>query len=462
MNANCHPQPVHASSSPRLSRRQGQRRGRQVAVWTILIALLFAGCRKPENLEVTYGQRRGTAANSVNGTSVLASMFERAGFRAFTWRYLSPRLHDYGTIVWTPDDFALPSEQTQAFFAKWLESGPDKTLVFIGRDYDATSDYWDSVFPTAPADQQLEIVRRLAQARSAHDRERLQMPTDEQIEWFSMRRDKPVRRATDLHGEWCQDIDVSQTRISTRGLLEIPTEKQLLKSWKNQTPASDRRPRYTALLQDGEATLVTRVTKSVWGQGKVIVVTNGSFLLNLPLVNRQHRRLAMKLIHECEPAGKVAFLESGPGGPLTFDYEPNATTPEATRKRVLLAVHWFVLGLLYCFCVFPIFGRPKSTRPDPDPEFVHHVDALAKLLEKTRDEQYVRRQLDQYREGMDKNPTRAASRAAGSRTPLEEKWTRCYSATSRHRPRSANVVVGDVALSNEATPRNGGLMSFHE
>ena len=80
------------------------------------------------------------------------------------------------------------------------------------------------------------------------------------------------------------------------------------------------------LLGDGKTTLVSRVTKPAWGDGQVIVVTNGSFLLNLPLVNHEHRKLAGHLIRECVPGTKVAFLESGPGG-------PPCRTPRANRPR---------------------------------------------------------------------------------------------------------------------------------
>ena len=102
------------------------------------------------------------------------------------------------------------------------------------------------------------------------------------------------------------------------------------------------------------------MTKPAWGEGQLIVVTNGSFLLNLPLVNHEHRKLAGHLIEACQPGSKVAFLESGRGARR---YGPDGLakqSPPASREHVLLAAHWCVLGLVYCFCIFPIFGRPKS------------------------------------------------------------------------------------------------------
>jgi hypothetical protein len=384
------------------------------------LLMVIAGCGQPEELEVTYGQRKGTAASSVNGTGVLAAMYEEAGFSAYTWRYLSSGLHDYDVIVWAPDDFGPPSEETREFFDEWLARENGKTLVYIGRDYDAAGHYWQRVLPTAPPDQQLEIRRRLAQSRATHSSRRLQMPANECVEWFTMRRNLSRRQTRQLRGTWSDGIDANETNIWTTGLLEIPTKTQLSKVWKDPAPPIYRQPDFESLLYDGDRTLVTRVTKSSWGDGQVIVVANGSFLLNLPMVNHQHRKLAGKLIEACRPEGKVAFLESGPGGPALLDFAPKQSSSDATRRRVLVAAHWFILGMIYCFSVFPIFGRPKSYDADSQPDFAQHVDALAALLERTRDTQYARRHLDYYRDTARREassqvtaPAEAASRSAG-------------------------------------------------
>ena len=84
-----------------------ERRPRTRSTWLLLLMISLAiGCRRQETLDVTYGQRRGDAAASVNGTSVLATMFEEAGFDALTWYYLSSRLNNCNVIVWAPDEFA--------------------------------------------------------------------------------------------------------------------------------------------------------------------------------------------------------------------------------------------------------------------------------------------------------------------------------------------------------------------
>ena len=209
-----------------------------------------------------------------------------------------------------------------------------------------------------------------------------------------MRRDEPRHVTTELNGPWSEGIDVARTDIRTQGLLQTPTRPELLKLWNNTEPFVDQQPDYEVLLGNGKTTLVSRVTKPAWGDGQVIVVTNGSFLLNLPLVNHEHRKLAGHLIRECDLGTKVAFLESAPGGPAVVDSAHQPSPPESTRRRALLAAHWFVLGLVYCFCIYPIFGRPKSLPDDTPSEFVQHVEALGELLERTQDEPFARKQIE--------------------------------------------------------------------
>src|SRR4029453_17248202 len=68
--------------------------------------------------------------------------------------------------------------------------------------------------------------------------------------------------------------------------------------------------RFEPLLTSEGDTLAFRVENnqpSGWGDAQVIVVANGSWLLNYPLVNHEHRKVAARLVNECGSAGKVAF-----------------------------------------------------------------------------------------------------------------------------------------------------------
>src|SRR6186997_493580 len=77
--------------------------GAVVIGMVLLVIYLGSGGSKGE-LPTRYGQRRGTAAaESVNGTAVLAELFEQQNHRVNTATQLNRRLDMYQTIVWAPD-----------------------------------------------------------------------------------------------------------------------------------------------------------------------------------------------------------------------------------------------------------------------------------------------------------------------------------------------------------------------
>ncbi len=56
--------------------------------FAILLLALCVGCE--EHVNTRYGKRGMGGGNSVNGTSVLADMFESAGHRVKSWRVPEP------------------------------------------------------------------------------------------------------------------------------------------------------------------------------------------------------------------------------------------------------------------------------------------------------------------------------------------------------------------------------------
>jgi len=106
--------------------------------WSLVIAALAAAGCGSEEIDTVYGKRRGAqGGDSVNGTSVLADMFKSYGYKVTTRRYLSPKMDEYDVIVWFPDDFQPPTDEQEEFLEDWLYNGQQRTLIYIGRDYDA-------------------------------------------------------------------------------------------------------------------------------------------------------------------------------------------------------------------------------------------------------------------------------------------------------------------------------------
>ncbi|MEX2174978.1 MAG: DUF4350 domain-containing protein [Pirellulaceae bacterium] len=366
----------------------------------LLVSIGYALTRgsADETLPTAYGKRRGSEmARSVNGTGVLAEMFKAAGHRVTTFNRLSPRLDGFDFIVWAPDDFAPPTPEQREFLEDWLAGGEGGRIVFyIGRDYDAAVAYWSEVRPLAAPEDAPEFQRRLARAKADYRSERAKMPTKAYARWFTAKRDGQPRQVRTLQGPWSEGIDAAQTEITIEGRLDIPVPA-------DKVPADPEIPaNFEPLLRSEGDLLVTRVTDPAWTDGQVIVLVNGSFVLNYPLVNHEHRKLAARLVNEAGAPGKVVFIESGPGGPEVLDKEPSGgdSSPLAFMgvwplNAILL--HVIILGIVFCLARSPIFGRPRELPAEPAADFGKHVAALGELLARTQDRNYAQARLAQYR-----------------------------------------------------------------
>jgi hypothetical protein len=132
------------------------------------------------------------------------------------------------------------------------------------------------------------------------------------------------------------------------------------------------------------------------------VVANGSFLLNLQLVNHEHRKLAAALVREIGPQQSVVFLEA-PGAPVVSEKDPEAEIPSSLKllsidpwDRILLQLA--ALGIIFCFARWPIFGRPREEPPAPLSDFGEHVASLGELLSLAGNAELARARLQQYQQ----------------------------------------------------------------
>ena len=350
-----------------------------------LLAICAAGCR--EELETRYGQRTGPfASKSVNGTAVLADMFQQAGFRVTEWMSLSPRLERAGTIVWFPDDFEPPKPKVRKWLEKWLDAKPDRTLIYVGRDFDAAPWYWKQVEPDAPGEQRDKVRESRVSAARAFERERKQIPEwDSCGDWFAVEREERLRRVTvlDADTDWREGIDPAGLEIELHGRTLPMTGTEVL------------------LASRGDML----VGRQEIGTGRLFVVANGSFLLNAMLVNHEHRKLAAKLIDavgEAKGADRVVFLESGAGGPPIHDDDP-----AGMRSGLEIFQQWptnwilmqlAVVGVIFCFSKFLIFGRPIPPDAPGTSDFGKHVAAVAAMLRRSRDASFAQARAKHYQQ----------------------------------------------------------------
>ena len=349
-----------------------------------LLLLLLTGCREGE-IDATYGHHTGLAGiQSVNGTAVLGEMFLKAGHQVDTKRALTPSLEDAQTIAWFPDSYHAPSEEVLAWLDRWLWSQTGRTLIYVGRGYDAELTYWKKVLPEAAADQKSEYRYRQTVAQERVKHESRDLEDREECDWFVLVNNDPKVEATSLKGDWAAGIDAAKAEIEL-------TQKMQPPDW------------FEVLLETGDQPIVSRqVSRAGGASHQLLFVVNGSFLLNFALVNHEHRKLAGRLIEAAGPPGHVVFLESGEGGPKILNSDP---TPDLPQTLALFAVwplnvvllHFAVLGIIFGFARWPIFGNPQDGEPANASSFSNHAAALGKLLQRTGRRDYATRRLTEYR-----------------------------------------------------------------
>jgi hypothetical protein len=359
-----------------------------LAMLVAVLPLALAGCSA--QFDPTYGRTSESYINtSVNGTDVLAAMLTEAGFEVSARAILmTSSMQRVETIVWFPNDIHAPSEEVCLWFDEWLAGGENRTLVYVGRGFDAEPLYFRKMAPGVSKDQQRFYRQQVSSQGTV--RPRLIPDSKMQCEWFSIDWPEPEGPVTSLAGPWSQGIDVAKAEVYL--------------SDKFNTHLSTR-----VLLSTSGKPLVTQIRDPAWGGGRIIAISNGSFLLNMTLVNHENRKLAGKLVDALRPSGPLVMLQSGPGGP---PIDPPAGGSALARlfgawPLNIILLHCAVLGIIFCFARWPIFGRPKTPPAEILSDFGKHVQAVGQLMQRTRDRSYAMAQLPA-------DPERAKAEAVSS------------------------------------------------
>ncbi len=138
----------------------------------------------------------------------------------------------------------------------------------------------------------------------------------------------------------------------------------------------------------------------------MILIANGSFLLNLPLVNHEHRKLAARLVESVGSAKRIIFLASYDGGTVRTksSNQDDSNQPHSMVDIFgiwplsVILTQWGLVLLLLCFSRWPIFGPPRDPPAPTASDFSRHVNALGEALELTRDEAFAKARWQHYQE----------------------------------------------------------------
>jgi hypothetical protein len=221
-------------------------------------------------------------------------------------------------------------------------------------------------------------------SEAAFQARRKWLPDRQDARWFTAVANAKPRKVQSLEGadHWLDGVDPALAEIELTGRLVPPDDAEVL-------------------LASGEDALVSLQTI---GRGRLIVVANGSFLLNLPLINHEHRKLAGTLIDEIGPPGQnVVFLQSLAGGPPIREKDPPTAMPSGLQMFNTWPANWILMhlvlvGLLVCFARFPIFGRPLEPEPAGLSDFGKHLEAVGQWLARSRDHEYAATRLAHYQQ----------------------------------------------------------------
>jgi hypothetical protein len=310
-----------------------------------------------------------------------------------------------------------------------------------------------------------------------------EIPQTQTWEWFQVSRSDEFQRVQTLRGPWAQGIDPTQTQITICSRLtaigndsmtprgngmadsseteavdateddgEIDAEitdaeitdefdeESELESSEEVEDEPEEEPEFGSpyvgsdyhftssddvevlLATSSDEILAMRIRSPYWQNSQLIVVINGSWLLNYSLVNHEHRKLAEYLIADCDcESTRVTFLETGPEGARESSEVSDPFWHLLTLQPLgPVLMHAIVLGILYCFAAFPIFGRARTLAAESVSDFGKHTIAFGKQLAKSRDAAYAHTRLKTYHQLVRKEQLGAAFDSSAHGSPLPE------------------------------------------
>jgi hypothetical protein len=346
-----------------------------------LAATLAAGAGCGRGPETAYGSSRGA---SINGTSGLAALCRLRGHEVRTaWRLTDDLARWAEVIIRFAATPGPPSAEEAEWYEGWLDGTPDRALVYVVRDYDAQAEYWRLVFEGSKGESDADAERRML-AESKRERasdwvarlpERADKPADPET-WFAVGSPvNPPATCKHLEGIWAEDIDSPAAALTVHEPLKAGAEDVLLTG-------------------DGH------VLAMEWGDrhGRVLVVANGSFLLNLPLVNPARRPLANHVVDWLgKKPQRVAFVD---GPSVIGEPEPPPTLLNLIERITSfrwVAMHFALFGVLACLARAPRLGRARPDPPSDADRPAAHAEALGSLLARSKASDAAAALLASYR-----------------------------------------------------------------
>ncbi|WP_161602310.1 DUF4350 domain-containing protein [Tautonia marina] len=353
----------------------------------VLLALV-SGCAETQ-IDTTYGR---IAGRSVNGTGVFASLLRDEGHEVRAARRLNEELGDWAeTIVRFLPEPGIVSQEEADWYFDWQMEGDGRRLILVCRDGSAEAEYWQGALEALPEDapeqQRDRIEEKLTRASDwGSEGPPPGFQAADPDYWF--RFDEETGGAdpsVSLGGPWSEGIDPKAAALPLHRALEVssPAEAALLTGDDDRVIVMDWS--WDDPIDGGDPSAV-------------LVVANGSFLLNAAVVPHARRPLTMKVAEWVgSTPRKVAFVE----GSFLLGAESSMPTPWQVIRQVpelgIVAGHFLMLALIAALAHAVILGRPRAAPFSGADRPRMHAEALGNLLSRIGSDRAARSLLTTYR-----------------------------------------------------------------
>jgi len=404
---------------------------------------LGCGSRYPTS---NYGLSEGSSARvSPDAVSAFRNMCDETNRKSMKVGSLSNRTaNKLSSLIWIPEESFVHSAPVLDWMEEWLKKG-NKTLIYVGRDYSPTADYWDfagaelqsqeknkSTVVGALENKALEELK--LDSLQSSQRDRIALP------WALLENEAGVFETVEqLDGPWANDLQEHKHRIRVRSFFRdwsladsekvskqldwqaevSDSSKPVQSSFPKQWTTGDTNNLEIAkkveendldaevlLASKSNKPLITVLSKEEWQGSQVILLANSCFVSNYSMTHSGNRVLAHKLIEDL-PQGKVGFLTAARDPRVSVgDEEEEQRGFEMLTEWPLnvISFHAFFLGMIVLASLFPILGRPKKLPELSTQNFAQHVEALGALLFRSSDRFFALSTIADYFRVVRKDP----------------------------------------------------------
>ncbi len=398
-----------------------------VAMTWLLVGGAVSGCGGPQ-LDTHYASLApGRSDTSVNGLGAWSELLRQQGHTVRRAGALTPTVFERADcIVWFSHQYSPPSVTVQRWLDAWLSAQPERVLVVVLPDADLEWVYWRKASKRVAPAEKFAVRSEEGRALQRFINRRPSGPGPISWPWFRFDprpAQRSPQRAADLQGQasWLRGVDEEQVEIYVCGVL-LPVKEPQAERFEIDLGEGERLTEalldeedfwWQEFLWDIETESVEQfdVLRCRQGMlvleqrrldGRVLAVANGSFLLNLGLVNRENRKLAWALAQELRNCETIYFLDAPYGATVREEIPfrfPGFTQLLQQEPVKHLLGHLLLLGVLICCALWPQLGRPQEPATEETTDFGRHVEALAELLAATKESrEWAMRRLEQYQQ----------------------------------------------------------------